>query len=709
VRIDGDDPYLVVAADKGTASFSDIANGVAAEYNFWLGDAFASGGSAGYDHKQMAITARGGWVAVERHFRELGKIIDKEEFTAAGIGDMAGDVFGNGMLLSDKLRLVAAFNHRHIFIDPNPDAAKSFTERQRLFALPRSNWSDYDAKLISKGGGIYERSAKQIKITPEARAALGTDLEMTTPDELIRIILKAPVELLWNGGIGTYVKASTESNDQVGDRANAALRINGRELRCKVVGEGGNLGFTQRGRIEYARLGGKINTDAIDNSAGVDCSDHEVNIKIALGKAVEAKRTTIPKRNTLLKKMTDDVAEHVLRDNRMQTQAISIAETQGYDQLDAAEQLIHQLEAEKFLNREVEFLPEAKQFAELRAARLGLTRPEISVLLAYAKMALSRDLKESPLLDAPYYEADLLRYFPKEMQKQYAGEIKSHRLRREIVATLITNSLVNRTGFGFAHGLMRATGLGAADIAQAYIASRDAFGLRELWGEIESLDGKVAAALQSQLFTAVNLFIEHSCRWFLAHIPQPMKLDAVMERYAEGIREISENAESMMTETLRKAYRLTVAQLEGQNIPPAIADHVAKLEILASACDIIDVAAATKLSLADAGATYFELGAQLKLGWLRRSARNITAENYWQRLAVKSLVVELYQAQRRLTQDAIQKYGKKKGDAALLWIDKNKEAMERYLGFVEELRTQPTLDYSMLIVALRQVQWIISQ
>ena len=709
VRHDGDDPYLVVAADKGTASFSDIANGVAADYGFWLGDAFASGGSAGYDHKEMAITARGGWVAVERHFREMGKDIAKETFTCVGIGDMAGDVFGNGMLLSDKLRLVAAFNHRHIFIDPTPDAATSFAERQRLFQLPRSNWTDYAQGLISKGGGIFERSAKLIKISAEARAALGTDLTEATPDELIRLILKAPVDLLWNGGIGTYVKAVTETNEQVGDRANTALRINGRELRCKIVGEGGNLGFTQRGRIEFGRSGGRINTDAIDNSGGVDCSDHEVNIKIALGKTVESKRLTIPKRNALLKKMEHEVAHLVLIDNRLQTQAISIAETQGHDMLDGAEQLITQLEAEKFLNREVEFLPDAKQFAEMRAARVGLTRPEIAVLLAYAKMSLSRDLKESTLLDAPYFETDLLRYFPKEMQKGYSTDIKSHRLRREIVATMITNSIVNRAGFSFAHGLMRATGLGAPDIAQAYIATRDAFGLRDLWAEIESLDSKVPAALQSQLFTIVNHFIEHSCRWFLVHVPQPMKMDAVMERYAEGIRTIRTDAEKLMTETLSKAYQRRVGRWEAQQVPSHVANKIGKLELLSSACDIIDIAAATKRTVQDVGSTYFELGAQLKLGWLRRSAIRITADNYWQRLAVKSLVIELYQAQRRLTQDAIQRYSKRKGDPALLWVEEHGDAMARYLSFVDELRTQPTLDYSMLIVALRQVQWIISQ
>ena len=704
VRHDGDDPYLVVAADKGTASFSDIANGVAATYNFWLGDAFASGGSAGYDHKAMAITARGGWVAVERHFREMGHDVNREDFTCVGIGDMSGDVFGNGMLCSNHIRLVAAFNHRHIFIDPTPHAAKSFAERQRLFALPRSGWNDYDTKLISKGGGVFERSAKSIKLTPEMLTALGTDASSATPDELIRIILKAPVDLLWNGGIGTYVKATGETHEQVGDRTNTPLRINGRELRCAIVGEGGNLGLTQLGRIEYARTGGRINTDAIDNSGGVDCSDHEVNIKIALGAAVASKKLTLVKRNTLLKKMTEEVSDLVLVDNRLQTQAISIAQAHGSALLDSAEQLIHQLEAEKFLNREVEFLPDTKQFAELRAAKTGLTRPEIAVLLAYAKMALSRDLKESTAFDSNYFTADLLRYFPKEMQKTFGPEISAHRLRREIVATMITNSIVNRTGFSFAHSLMRATGLGATPIALAYIVTRDAFNLRSLWQQIEALDATIPATLQAQLFNHINGFIEHSCRWFLTHVPQPMDIGAVMDRYAAGIGMISHHAESLMTGTLKKSYQKSVDNLTEQLVPPALAARIASLEILNSACDIIDIAAALKLPVTTIGGSYFELGAQLKLGWLRRSAHAMVTENYWQQQAVQSLIIELYQAQRRITTDVISQYGKKSGDAVLHWAQDKAEPLARYIRFIQELRTQPALDYPMLIVALRQVQ-----
>ena len=722
-RHDGDDPYLVVAADKGTATFSDIANALSAEYGFWLGDAFASGGSVGYDHKVMAITARGGWISVERHFREMGMNIGSHEarragkpdvapdyFTAIGIGDMSGDVFGNGALLSPNMRLVAAFNHRHIFIDPNPDAASSYAERARLFALPRSGWNDYNASLISKGGGVYERTAKSITLSKEARAALGTEVTSATPDELIRIILCAPVDLLWNGGIGTYVKASFETHEQVGDRANNSVRVDGNMLRCKIIGEGGNLGLTQRGRIEYARKGGRLNTDAIDNSGGVDCSDHEVNIKIALGGAVSTGKLSVKQRDSLLKKMTDDVAHLVLIDNKLQTQAISIAELQGTALLEPAAQLMRQLEGENFLNRAVEALPDDKQLAELRTTKHGLTRPEIAVLLAYAKMSFFHDLAGADALDAPYYEADLLRYFPKAMGKDFTTDIRAHRLRREIVATMITNSIVNRTGFSFAHSLMRATGLPAADIAQAYIATRDLFDLRSLWAEIESLNGEGSAALQSQLFTRTNEFIEHQCLWFLQHVPQPMQLDDVLAAYRAGTQELAANAEALMTETLRKSYQLNVDDLIARGASEALARRMAGLEILASACDIVDIARLTKRPLIAVGQSYFALGAMLKLGWLRRTARALAAEDYWQQLAVKSLITEFFQAQRNLCLAATQRFskGKPAEDIPGGWSAQAEAPLARYLNFIGELRTQSHLDYPMLIVALRQVQAITS-
>lgn len=721
VRHDEDDPYLVVAADKGTASFSDIANAISADYGFWLGDAFASGGSVGYDHKHMAITARGGWVSVVRHFREMGKDIGPTEsdyqspktplgkaenmFTAIGIGDMSGDVFGNGALLNRNMRLIAAFNHKHIFLDPTPDAKTSYTERARLFALPRSGWNDYNLKLISKGGGVFERSAKSIKLSPEARAALGTDVAQATPDELIRIILKAPVDLLWNGGIGTYVKATSETHEQVGDRANNALRVDGIELRCAIVGEGGNLGFTQKGRIEYARKGGRINTDAIDNSGGVDCSDHEVNIKIALGAAVAAKDITLKARDALLKKMTDEVADLVLVDNRLQTQAITIAQGHGVSLLEPASQLMTTLEADGFLNRAVEFLPDTKQLAELRSTKQGLSRPEIAVLLAYAKMSFFRDLVTSPLLDSPYFEADLLRYFPKAMQKNHAGDIRKHRLRREIVATMITNSIVNRTGFSMAHALMRATGLSAADVAQAYIATRDAFQLRALWKEIEGLDGVVSANVQAQLFVEANRFIEHSCRWFLQHVPQPMAMEEVMARYAPAISEIENHTDAMMSDSARRSFAQNVERLTALLVPQKLAERMAMLEVMTAACDVADAARISKLSVATVGHIYFELGAVLKLGWLRAAAQDLAAENYWQQLAIKSLAVEFYQAQRRLTLEVIAQHGKQK-DPAASWLQTNAAALTRYDNFIADLRAQASLDYPMLIVALRQVQAI---
>ena len=437
VRHDGDDPYLVVAADKGTASFSDYANAVSKEYGFWLGDAFASGGSAGYDHKKMAITARGAFISVARHFREMGVDINTQDFTVAGIGDMAGDVFGNGMILSEHIRLVGAFNHLHIFLDPNPDAAKSFAERERLFNLPRSSWKDYDAKLISKGGGIFERSAKTITLSAEVKQALGVEKNALSPDELMRALLLAPVDLLWNGGIGTYVKAEDETHDQVGDRANNALRVNGRELRCKVVGEGGNLGFTQKGRIEYARAGGRINTDAIDNSAGVDCSDHEVNIKIGLGGVVASGKLTLKERDALLVSMTEDVAQLVLKDNRLQTQALTIAELRSADLIEEHMRLMHSFERRGELDRGVEFLPSDKQMSERRGENKGLTRPELAVLLAYSKMVLYADLLKTDLPDDGYFSRDLKRYFPAPLQKDFAeragrapAQARNHRHRR---------------------------------------------------------------------------------------------------------------------------------------------------------------------------------------------------------------------------------------------------------------------------------------
>ncbi|MEZ5577919.1 MAG: NAD-glutamate dehydrogenase, partial [Candidatus Competibacteraceae bacterium] len=459
VRYDRDDPYLVVAADKGTATFSDIANGISADYGFWLGDAFASGGSAGYDHKKMGITARGAWESVKRHFREMGKDIQtRDDSTVVGIGDMSGDVFGNGMLLSRHLKVLAAFNHLHVFIDPNPDPEISFRERERLFALPRSSWDDYDKSLLSAGGAVYPRAAKSIALSPEARAALGIRAERLTPNELVRNLLKAPVDLLWNGGIGTYVKARRENDSEVGDRANDAVRINGDELRCKVVGEGGNLGLTQLGRIEFARGGGQVLTDAIDNSGGVNCSDHEVNIKILLNQVVVSGDMTEKQRNQLLADMTDEVGELVLRQNYLQPQAISLTRAQAAESLGDHIRVMRSLEKAGKLNRALEFLPDDEELAERETAREGLTPPELAVLLAYGKIALYEELLASDVPEDAYLQNELLMYFPRPLQARFVEQMRDHPLRREIIATYITNSTLNRMGSTFAFRLWEETG-----------------------------------------------------------------------------------------------------------------------------------------------------------------------------------------------------------------------------------------------------------
>jgi glutamate dehydrogenase len=697
VRHDDDDPYLVVAADKGTATFSDIANSVSAAYGFWLGDAFASGGSVGYDHKKMAITARGAWVSVTRHFHEMGVDIATEDFTVAGVGDMAGDVFGNGMLLSDRLKLVAAFNHMHIFLDPTPDTAASFTERKRLFNLPRSTWKDYDAALISKGGGIFERSAKSIALSKEVQTTLGISKASLTPDELIRAILLAPVDLLWNGGIGTYVKAEEETHDQVGDRTNNAVRVNGKELRCKIVGEGGNLGFTQKGRIEYARLGGRINTDAIDNSAGVDCSDHEVNIKIAFSQEIAKGNLTTPKRDKLLTAMTEDVAQLVLKDNILQTQAITIAEQQGVQLLESQARLIHTLERQGLLDRAIEFLPSDKQLAELKVAHKGLTRPEIAVLLSYSKMVLYKDILESTLPDEAYFTADLHRYFPKAMQQDFTDAIEHHALKREIIATVVTNSIVNRAGITFFFDIAEDLGVGARDIASAYTLARDAFGLRNLWKEIEA--SGVGVATQAQMYAAAGEFLERVTVWLLRNLPLPLDIDRAFAEIAPGIADIEKNSKNLHSDTTRQSADKMLEGLKEKGVSDKLAEKIANLDLMSSAFDIISVAHKTKLPVTTVGKIYFALGARLKLGWLRLNAGRISTGSHWERLAVQSVVGDLYDEQRRLAMSVIEQSGHV--DA---WATANEGDLSRFDRFMDDLQTGDVADIPKLMVALRHVR-----
>jgi len=710
VRHDGDDPYLVVAADKGTASFSDYANAISAEYDFWLDDAFASGGSVGYDHKAMGITAKGGWVSVQRHFREMGVDTQSEDFTTIGIGDMSGDVFGNGMLLSEHIRLVGAFNHLHIFLDPTPDAAKSFVERKRLFELPRSGWADYEASLISKGGGIYARTDKRITLTPEVRQLLhlADDCESLSPTDLIQAMLKAPVDLLWNGGIGTYVKAESETHEQVGDRANNVLRINGNELRCKVVGEGGNLGLTQLGRIEYAQNDGRINTDAIDNSAGVDCSDHEVNIKIAFRSLLESKSIKMASRNTLLEEMTDEVGRLVLRDNLLQTQAISTAQSHGDSLFESQARMMNSFESQDFLNRKVEFLPSAKEMSERKIRGEVLTRPELSVLLSYSKMHLYQQLLDSSFPDDSYLEGDLLHYFPEQMREKHADAIQNHRLKREIIATSVTNSIVNRAGITFFFQIQEDTNLPACDIARAYIIARDAFNVRELWHDIESLDGSISAQTQAAMFVQASRFLERTVIWLLRNSPQPMDIGQVMQQFASSIETYLSECDGLISNTLRHAYDDKKQRFLEMGASDTLAHRIARMEIAASALDVIKLAQDHDLPLEAAGKVYFQLGARLRLGWLRREASRMPVASYWERLAVKVVINELFDQQRRLASSVLpQLCSKENCDGALdKWEEMNRKTLDRFWHFIDDLKHAETVTFPMLVVAQRNVEAI---
>lgn len=705
-RRDGEDPYLVVAADKGTATFSDIANSISAEYNFWLDDAFASGGSVGYDHKKMGITAKGGWISVQRHFREIGVDVQKDEFTVVGIGDMAGDVFGNGMLLSDKIKLVAAFNHMHIFFDPAPDAAKSFKERERLFALPRSSWEDYDKKLISKGGAIFKRSDKSIKLTPEVQAVLGTSVKEATPDELIRLILTSPVDLLWNGGIGTYVKSHSETHRDVSDKNNDNLRVDGRDLKCKVIGEGGNLGCTQLGRIEYALKGGRINTDAIDNSAGVDCSDHEVNIKIALKPAVEKKKLTSAARDKLLEKMTDEVGALVLRDNYLQTQALSIAEKQGAELLESQAALMRKLGDDKLLDRAIEFLPTDEEIAVRINARKGLTRPELAVILAYSKLSLYQELLDSSLPDEDYFKNDLMLYFPEEMRKSYKAEIENHKLKREIVATFVTNSIVNRAGATFFNGIIKDTGQNAADVARAYTGARDIFSLRNLWKEIEGLDAKVPASTQYDMFVEIGKFIERQTFWFLRNSNGRINIEETVKTFKSDIENFTGKLGDMLNKEFADSINATSSNLQNAGVPEALAKTIAGLPALASACDIALVAKTTKLPLEFIGKLYFELGDELGFNWLRAQGANLTGQTYWQRLALRNMVDSLFEHQRRLALAAAKLAGKNAKPKATLeaWETENMDDLVRHGKLIAELKATERTDLAMLVAAVKRVE-----
>ncbi|OGA66641.1 MAG: NAD-glutamate dehydrogenase [Betaproteobacteria bacterium RIFCSPLOWO2_12_FULL_65_14] len=706
VRHDGDDPYLVVAADKGTASFSDIANAVAAEYGFWLGDAFASGGSAGYDHKKMAITARGAWESVKRHFRELGVDTQTQDFTVAGIGDMSGDVFGNGMLLSRHIRLVAAFDHRHIFLDPSPDPEKSCQERERLFRLPRSSWADYDASLISKGGGVFPRSAKSISLSPEVQEVLGVEAKALAPAELVNAILKAPVDLLYNGGIGTYVKATRQSHADVGDRANDAVRVNGAQLRCRVVAEGGNLGFTQLGRIEYALAGGRINTDAIDNSAGVDCSDHEVNIKILLDALVRAGELAGRQRNKLLSDMTEDVAALVLRDNYFQTQSLSVSGALAPTLLDTQERFIKSLEKSGRLNRALEFLPNDEEFAERRAAKLGLSAPERAVLLAYSKIALYDEILHSDVPEEPFIASALERYFPEALRSRFKAQIHAHPLRREIIATHVANSMINRVGSTFVHRMREETGATAPDVVRAYLIVREAFGMVEIWRAVEALDYKVADRIQTALLIDAGRLIVRATLWFLRNRAQLSDLGSSIEHFRAGTERLAALLPQILPAVEESAFRAAASRLEKDAVPKPLCARAAGFDALFSALDIVEVADALKRDIDTVARLHFALAGELDFPWLRACIGTLAAETHWQRLAKAALRDDLASMLRALTADALRTSAASSDPAALIaeWKSRNSVLYERFRQVLTDLRATEAADFAMLSVALRELR-----
>ncbi|MFK8083637.1 MAG: NAD-glutamate dehydrogenase [Granulosicoccus sp.] len=710
VRYDNDDPYLVVAADKGTATFSDYANDVAIKYGFWLGDAFASGGSVGYDHKKMGITARGAWESVKRHFRNLGVNTQANEFTVVGVGDMAGDVFGNGMLLSEKIQLVAAFNHMHIFIDPQPDCAASFAERQRLFNLPRSSWADYNESLISNGGGIFSRHAKQIELSPQAQAVLGTDQEKLTPTALISIILKAPVDLLWNGGIGTYVKARSETHADAADRANDNLRINGDELRCRVVGEGGNLGFTQRGRIDFARTsaqreGGLIYTDAIDNSAGVDCSDHEVNIKILANAVVSAQDMTVKQRDQLLESMTDDVGLHVLRDNYLQTQCVDLCAVDGSAALNEQSRFMQHLESIGRLDRDIEFLPDADEIADRLVNEKSLTRPEIAVLVSYSKMVMFDELMAGSFADDPALETVLCTYFPDALQRAHKPQIQEHRLRREIISTVVTNDVVNRLGPAFVFRMQQELNATSSDVATAFVVVREAFRLTEVWHAIESLDNIIDAAEQYRMQILVRGLVERSTHWLIRNRKSGNDINTLVSHFRHSLDKLI----SVMPDCLSDAERTTLDQrvqhFMNAGAPEPTATMVARVVPLSSALDIVEVATSLQQPVAGIAALYFALGHHLELSWLRERVGLLVSNSHWHKLATSELRSNLHDQQRHLCAEiaSLTDQDLSAEQRVLDWSKTNAQSTDTYRVLMAEMKASSSIDFAMLSLAINEV------
>ncbi len=711
VRHDEDDTYLVVAADKGTASFSDIANEVAVAYGFWLGDAFASGGSAGYDHKGMGITARGAWESVKRHFRELGHDTQTQDFTVVGVGDMSGDVFGNGMLLSEHIRLVAAFDHRHIFIDPTPDAATSYAERRRLFELPRSSWADYNTELLSAGGGIHPRSAKSIPLNNHVREALGIDPSVSkmTPAELMQAILKSPVDLLWNGGIGTYIKAVSESNADVGDKANDAIRVNGEELRAKVVGEGGNLGATQLGRIEFARSGGRINTDAIDNSAGVDTSDHEVNIKILLNGLVRDGDMTVKQRNKLLADMTDEVGALVLRNNYAQNVALANASAQAPSLLHAQQRFMRRLEQDGALDRELEFLPADRHIRELLNNDTGLTQPELAVLLAYTKITTADELISTVLPDDPHLQKLVHAYFPSELRERFPEAVDGHALRREIITTVLVNDTVNTAGSTFLHRLREETGASIEEIVRAQFTAREIFGLAQVWDAVEALDNQVAADVQTRIRLHSRRLVERGSRWLLGNRPQPVAIAETIEGFRDGVEQVWNELPKLLRGADLDWYHSILDELTAAGVPSELAVRVAGFSSAFPALDIVAIADRTGKDPLEVAEVYYDLADRLRITQLMDRIIELPRADRWQSMARASIREDLYAAHAALTGDVLSVGNgtSTPEERFRAWEEKNAAILARSRSTLEEIQGSDAFDLANLSVAMRTMRTLL--
>jgi len=709
VRRDGDDPYLVVAADKGTAAFSDIANGISADYDFWLDDAFASGGSAGYDHKKMGITARGAWEAVKRHFHEQGVNTQKDPFTVAGIGDMSGDVFGNGMLLSRKIRLLAAFNHRRIFLDPNPDMATSFKERKRLFKTPGSTWDDYDESLISKGGGVFSRQAKTIRLSGEVRKMLDVDAASLQPDELIKAILRMPVDLLWNGGIGTYVKASSEGHSDAGDRGNDSVRVDADELRCKVVGEGGNLGLTQRARVEFGLRGGRINTDFIDNSGGVDSSDREVNIKILLSDAAEKKGMTRKKRNELLASMTKDVANLVLRNNYLQTQAISMSETLSADRIDETARLVTDLERVGLLDRDLEFLPHESEIEDRRSRKQGFTRPELAVVLSYAKIDIYNGLMRSNATLEDFLEIDPQRYFPDVLRRRYVDLIPHHRLSRQILGTLLANAVVNRMGPSFAKRLQGDTGAEVITVVRAYEVARILCRSEPLLKMIESLDHKIPARAQMSMMFEISRTLRHACYWLIERWGDDLDIVETVDRLKDGMARVYGRSSTYLSKASRARHDNAERAWIEMGASEVLANRMSLLLLTRAALDISDLAAERRRDVLDCARLYSVCNDALRLHNLHNYAEDLRVSGRWQAMARSNLRDEFYSIRRALASQLLTRRSKRRPeDVARTWLDKHAEGVDAFLHMLDEMKLRGDIDFATLSVAAQELRDLIS-